>query len=174
MSLSFLRPLALPRASTLTRFLGIAKVSTTTASSITPPAPSAPAKPYRVERTGSNNLPVYLLSKRGGNLKQTRVRRIEGKIAVLRAELQELLKVDESEVTINQLTQQIIIKVSLSSCPYNVRSLTLRIGPQESGSHEIFRGQQVLAGAHGDGTGEGSGELENGVSCFSKQQPAVV
>jgi large subunit ribosomal protein L49 len=109
MSLPFLRPLALPRPSTLTHFLGIARVSTTTASSAT--LTSVPAKPYRVDRSGTNNLPVYLLSKRGGNLKQTKVRRIEGNINVLRADLQQALGVDEKDVTINQLTQHIIIKV---------------------------------------------------------------
>ncbi|KIN00909.1 hypothetical protein OIDMADRAFT_122837 [Oidiodendron maius Zn] len=107
----FLRPLGLPRPSTVTRFLGIARASTSITSSATSTSSTpAAAKPYRVERTGTNNLPVYLLSKRGGNLKQTRVRRIEGNIGVLRAELQEVLGLDESQVTINQLTQHIIIK----------------------------------------------------------------
>jgi large subunit ribosomal protein L49 len=68
-------------------------------------------KPYRITRTGTHNLPVYLLSKRGGNLKQTRIRRIEGNINVLRTDLQAALGVEEKEVMINQLTQQIIVKV---------------------------------------------------------------
>ena len=52
-------------------------------------------------------------AKRGGNLKQTRLRKIEGDIAALRAELQEALKLDEKECVVNQLTKHIIIKVSL-------------------------------------------------------------
>ena len=129
MSLPFLRPLGLPRPSTVTRFLGIARASTTTASGATSTSTPAAAKPYRVERTGTNNLPVYLLSKRGGNLKQTRVRRIEGNISVLRAELQAVLGLDEGQVTINQLTQHIIIKVSLDSRSTEGQYLTLRTGP---------------------------------------------
>jgi len=56
-------------------------------------------------------MPVYLLSKRGGNLKQTKLRRIEGDINVLRSDLQQALGVDEKDVVINQLTKQIIIRV---------------------------------------------------------------
>lgn len=58
---------------------------------------------------------MYLLAKRGGNLKQTKIRRIEGNINVLRTDLQQALGVDEKEVVINQLTQQIIIKVGYIS-----------------------------------------------------------
>ncbi|KAM3083301.1 54S ribosomal protein img2, mitochondrial [Clarireedia jacksonii] len=117
--LSFLRPMALPRATTLRRFLGVAKLSTdapiTTASMSTPVSAStkpatAPKQPYRVSRTPSNKLPVYLLNKAGGNLKQTRVRKIEGDVKVLRTQLQQALGLGEKEVTINQLTQQIIIR----------------------------------------------------------------
>jgi large subunit ribosomal protein L49 len=120
MPLQFLRPMALPRVTTLRRFLGVAKLSTDapkTAASMSTPvsAPTKPAttpkQPYRVSRTPSNNLPVYLLAKSGGNLKQTKVRKIEGDIKLLRAHLQQALGLKENEVTINQLTQQIIIRV---------------------------------------------------------------
>jgi large subunit ribosomal protein L49 len=112
--------MALPRPSTLHHFLGIAKVSTTTASTtttasqsqITPaPATSAQAKPYRITRTPSNNYPVYTLAKRGGNMKLTKLRRIEGDVNVLRDDLQQALGMDQKEVVINQLTKQIIVKV---------------------------------------------------------------
>jgi large subunit ribosomal protein L49 len=120
MPLQFLRPMGLPRVTTLRRFLGVAKLSTdapkATASKAPPvPTPAKPAtapnQPYRVSRTPSNNFPIYLLSKAGGNLKQTKVRKIEGDIQVLRTQLQKALGLKEREVTINQLTQQIIIKV---------------------------------------------------------------
>lgn len=120
MSMPFLRPLGLPRPSTLTRFLGIARASTTAASATAAPSTSAPVKPYRVERTGTKNLPVYLLSKRGGNLKQTKVRRIEGNINVLRTELQEALGLEKEDVVINQLTQQIIIKVGFMKLHFEI------------------------------------------------------
>jgi large subunit ribosomal protein L49 len=112
----------LPRPSTLKHFLGISNASTIASSkkpslppkaaapSTTPQINSAP-KPYLVTRTGTKGVPVYLLSKRGGNLKQTKLRRIEGDINVLRTDLQIALGVEEKEVTINQLTKHIIIKV---------------------------------------------------------------
>jgi large subunit ribosomal protein L49 len=119
--------MALPRPATFKHFLGAARASTSAvSSSSTPTAPfsplssppkasspttDTPAKPYRITRTTTHNLPVYLLSKRGGNLKQTRIRRIEGNINVLRSDLQAALGVEEKEVMINQLTQQIIVKV---------------------------------------------------------------
>lgn len=140
MSLPFLRPMALPRPSTITRFLSLSRPLSTTpspspktplppistpiqTSTSTPNAPSPtdpePAflKPatYRITRTHTNGLPVYLLSKRGGNLKQTKLRRIEGNIMDLRRDLQKALGVeDEKEVVVNQLTQQIIVKVCVS------------------------------------------------------------
>jgi len=43
-------------------------------------------------------------------LKQTKLRRIEGNINVLRTDLQQALGVDEKDVVINQLTQQIIVR----------------------------------------------------------------
>ncbi|KAN0101880.1 Mitochondrial large subunit ribosomal protein (Img2) domain containing protein [Hyaloscypha variabilis] len=116
--LLFLRPMVLPRASTIQRFLGIAKVSTnaTKASSlpVPPPPPQAttPAqqKPYRVTLTPSKNYPIYTLAKRGGNMKLTKLRRIEGDVNALRNDLRQALGVDEKEVTINQLTKHIIVK----------------------------------------------------------------
>ncbi|PQE32373.1 mitochondrial large ribosomal subunit protein [Rutstroemia sp. NJR-2017a WRK4] len=119
MPLQFLRPMGLPRVTTLRRFLGVAKLSTDApkaTASMSPPVSTptkpatAPNQPYRVSRTPSNNFPIYLLSKAGGNLKQTKVRKIEGDIQVLRTQLQKALGLKEREVTINQLTQQIIIK----------------------------------------------------------------
>jgi len=122
MMLPFLRPMALPRPSTLSHFLGVARVSTSAAAApaTTPAAPSAVsslAKPYRVNRTTTNNLPVYLLSKRGGNLKQTKVRRIEGNINVLRTDLQKALGLQDKDITINQLTQHIIVRVGSIRVP---------------------------------------------------------
>lgn len=44
-------------------------------------------------------------------MKLTKVRRIEGDVNALRNDLREALSLDEKEVTINQLTRQIIVKV---------------------------------------------------------------
>ena len=120
MHLSFLRPMALPRPSALRHFLGIARASTTTAriTSSSTPSPSPPQtaaaaqqRPYRITKTPSNNYPVYHLEKRGGNMKLTKLRKIEGDVNVLRSDLQKALGLTEQQVVINQLTRQIIVKV---------------------------------------------------------------
>lgn len=76
------------------------------------PDPSAIAKlPYYIHRTASQQLPIYKLAKRGGNLRQTRLRKVEGDIARLRGDLQEALSLVDEHIKINQLTKHIIIKV---------------------------------------------------------------
>ncbi|RAL64718.1 hypothetical protein DID88_001749 [Monilinia fructigena] len=123
MSLQFLRPMALPRPTTLRYFLGVARLSTNSASShptsqaisvststISPKTSAAVPNqpPYWVSRTPSKNLPVYLLAKAGGNLKQTKIRKIEGDIMKLKDQLEEAFF--NKEIRVNQLTKQIIIK----------------------------------------------------------------
>lgn len=71
---------------------------------------SAPNLPYFVTRTPSNELPVYTLAKRGGNLKLTRVRKIDGKTESLRDELRTALGLREEEGWINRITGQIMLK----------------------------------------------------------------
>lgn len=123
--LPFLRPLALPRASTLQRFLSTSASSNPRSSNAssspaqsTPSAPESTSKPvsshlpYRVERTPSSNLPIYVYAKSGGTRKETRLRKIEGDIDTLRVQLRDALKVDDKDIVINRLTQHIVIKVS--------------------------------------------------------------
>jgi len=134
--LPFLRPMSLPRPSTVHKYLNLSrpllsqtttirKASITTSSSPSPssstplstPPPttatttsSPPLKPYRLIRTPSNKLPIYLLWKRGGNKKLTRVRKIEGDVNLLKSDLQAALGVKEGDVTVNQLARQVIVK----------------------------------------------------------------
>ncbi|KFY04755.1 hypothetical protein O988_00548 [Pseudogymnoascus sp. VKM F-3808] len=115
--MSFLRPLALPRAATLSRFLSTSPAvqstteASTTTSSTSSPAASSQSLEYRVSRTPSAQLPIYLLAKRGGNLKQTRVKKIEGNIAQLREDLKVALGIEEDrEIQVNHLTRHIIVK----------------------------------------------------------------
>jgi large subunit ribosomal protein L49 len=109
--MSFLRPLALPRASTLHRLLSTSSSAAETSTS-TSASETSPQLTYRVSRTPSMQLPIYLLAKRGGNLKQTRLRKIEGNIVELKEDLQRALGiVEEKDIQINQLTRHIIIKV---------------------------------------------------------------
>jgi Mitochondrial large subunit ribosomal protein (Img2) len=67
---------------------------------------------YRVERTPSSNLPIYVYSKSGGTRKETKLRKIEGDIDTLRVQLRDALKVEDKDIVINRLTQHIVIKVS--------------------------------------------------------------
>lgn len=79
-----------------------------------PPTPDASAiakLPYYIHRTASQQLPIYKLAKRGGNLRQTRLRKVEGDIARLRSDLLEALSLVDEHIKINQSTKHIIIKV---------------------------------------------------------------
>lgn len=67
--------------------------------------------PYSVSRTPTRGLPVYQLAKSGGNLKLTRVRKIDGDIEVLRQQLENILSPKPEYVKINPLTNHIMIKV---------------------------------------------------------------
>lgn len=84
--------------------------------SLSPSAPTlsesevAPNLPYYITRTPSNELPIYNLTKRGGNLRQTRVKKISGSIDELRSDLQQELAVPEKECVINRLTNHVVIK----------------------------------------------------------------
>ncbi|CZR64261.1 uncharacterized protein PAC_14159 [Phialocephala subalpina] len=149
MSLTFLRPMGLPRPSTINRFLGVGRISTATASkSVSKPPPPSP-KPtkatnssppsgissietkvytYRITRTPSNNYPIYAMAKRGGNMKLTKIRRIEGDVNAFRRDLMIGLGLGEEEVVINQLTRHVIVKV----------------WTQDKGDSGVFGGKEVI------------------------------
>ncbi|KAI9723731.1 MAG: hypothetical protein M1812_001031 [Candelaria pacifica] len=67
-------------------------------------------EPYIVHRTPSGQLPIYLAAKRGGNLHQTRIRKIEGNVVELRNQLQQALHILPKDIAVNQLTRHILIK----------------------------------------------------------------
>lgn len=72
------------------------------------PSQCAPNLPYFVTRSANNELPIYTLRKRGGNLLVTRVKKIDGDRAVLKQQLKELL--GRNEVVVNGTTGHIMIK----------------------------------------------------------------
>ncbi|KKY14662.1 putative mitochondrial large ribosomal subunit [Diplodia seriata] len=90
----------------------------TTASTTAPVDANAPAVeqvrppilPYFVQRTPSNNLPVYNAQKRGGNRKETKLRKISGDVKALQSELRAYLDIPEHDITINPTTGHIIAK----------------------------------------------------------------
>ena len=101
------------------------------------PTKSTTSEPYFVHRTASSNLPVYLLTKSGGNLKQTIVRKLEGDIAILRDQLREFLKIEKKEdIKINPLTKHVVIKVRsaiwTSHCEANVALPQYRDGGNQT------------------------------------------
>lgn len=67
--------------------------------------------PYHIHRTASQQLPIYHLAKRGGNLHQTRIRKIDGDLMELKKDLRQALGLREEHIAINQLTRHIVIKV---------------------------------------------------------------
>ncbi|KAA6411730.1 MAG: mitochondrial large ribosomal subunit [Lasallia pustulata] len=116
-ALPFLRPLPPPRASFVQCLLR--RISTTaqiTQEAPTPyptaaPQTTIPALPYHVNRTTSNQLPIYNITKGGGGTsKLTRLRKIDGDLAVLRSDLQQALQLKDEHIAINQLTRHIVIK----------------------------------------------------------------
>ena len=70
----------------------------------------APNLPYFVTRSANNELPVYHLNKRGGNLLMTRVKKIDGKKEVLRDELTAALGLEAGLATVNTITGHVMLK----------------------------------------------------------------
>ncbi|KAK2810758.1 hypothetical protein FQN49_008513 [Arthroderma sp. PD_2] len=68
--------------------------------------------PYFIRRTPSNQLPIYLVTKAGGTKQETRLRKTEGDLNALRADLVKYLGLEAkpSEVYINQINGHITIK----------------------------------------------------------------
>ena len=91
--------------------------TTTTPSTLIPapvvPLPEhqcAPNLAYFVTRTPSNELPVYTLRKRGGNLKMTRVKKVDGRVEMLRDDLRSALGLAEAEALVNPITKHVMLK----------------------------------------------------------------
>ncbi|KZF21880.1 hypothetical protein L228DRAFT_269329 [Xylona heveae TC161] len=115
----FLRPLGPPQSSSVHQFMRRISSSTRLYNQVQvkvplsapTPAPAATvSEPYFVHRTPSRQLPIYTLAKRGGNLHQTKIRKVEGDVKVLRDQLQQALQLDSKDITINSLTKHIIVK----------------------------------------------------------------
>ena len=83
-----------------------------------PPAPvvaptvqeTSPTEGYFIRRTPTRNLPIYQLLKRGGNLKQTRVRKIEGEGAQLVKQLEEHLHPKPEWIRVNPINRHVEMK----------------------------------------------------------------
>lgn len=81
---------------------------------------------YHVSRTKSHELPVYHDLKSGGTRKLTYVRKIAGDIRMLKGELQQHLGITDDRISINNLTNHIVIKVGKGT-EYSVGSRRLTV-----------------------------------------------
>lgn len=90
--------------------------------SATPPAPTTPRPgppdprlPYFVSRTPFKKLAVYALNKRGGSLKLTMVKKVEGDKAAFKSALMKELQLEADQVRIKVPTGHIEVSVSLGA-----------------------------------------------------------
>lgn len=85
--------------------------------------------PYFVRRTGSNQLPVYLVTKAGGTKQLTKIQKTEGDLDALREDLAYTLGIDQRspDVSINRLNGHIIVKVWLYSDTQNGLDMRLTL-----------------------------------------------
>ncbi|CCU75797.1 unnamed protein product [Blumeria hordei] len=67
-------------------------------------------RPYLVRRTPSKQLPIYHVTKNGGNKKLTKIGKVEGDTAALTTELRAVFALDEKECRINPLTGHVLVK----------------------------------------------------------------
>jgi large subunit ribosomal protein L49 len=75
-----------------------------------PPATTTPQLTYHVSRTHTNNLPVYTDYKSGGSQKITMITKIAGDAQSLRADLEQLLKLDKKTCWVKPPAGHIILK----------------------------------------------------------------
>ena len=108
---------------------------------------SLPPLAYYVHRTASQQLPIYHLAKRGGNLRQTRIRKIDGNLMELKKDLRHALGLKEEQIAINSLTKHIIIKVRFGPVyhlPEAVTDWRTFPGLEKSRRHEVLDGKKFL------------------------------
>jgi large subunit ribosomal protein L49 len=93
-----------------------------------PTATTTTPKPrYVVSRTHTKNLPVYLETKRGGNLKITTIKKVDGDKQLMRQNLAEAMGLGEDQVQLNPTTGHIVVKASFPP------SLSIVIPPTDTG-----------------------------------------
>lgn len=79
------------------------------------PGPPDPRLPYFVSRTPFKKLAVYALNKRGGSLKLTMVKKIEGDKTAFKSALMKELQLEADQVRIKVPTGHIEVSVSLGT-----------------------------------------------------------
>ncbi|KAI7388387.1 hypothetical protein KC336_g17364, partial [Hortaea werneckii] len=74
------------------------------------PTHCAPNLSYFVTRTANNELPIYNLRKRGGNLLFTRVKKVDGRREDLCEALRAKLGLRRDEVQVNPVTGHVVVR----------------------------------------------------------------
>ncbi|KAI7238734.1 hypothetical protein KC330_g2350 [Hortaea werneckii] len=74
------------------------------------PTHCAPNLSYFVTRTANNELPIYTLRKRGGNLLFTRVKKVDGRREDLCEALRAQLGLKRDEVGVNPVTGHVVVR----------------------------------------------------------------
>ncbi|KAI1429058.1 hypothetical protein F5Y12DRAFT_799206 [Xylaria sp. FL1777] len=117
----------------------IRTIASTETATFPPPSTAEASRrlPYFVGRNNLHNLSVYLKKKRGGNHKITTLKNCEGDLAALKLDLKTALQLHDNEISINSVTNHIVIKVSR---PFH-------IGIQRTSSKH-WAGFITLAGCH--------------------------
>ncbi|KAF2770932.1 hypothetical protein EJ03DRAFT_269506 [Teratosphaeria nubilosa] len=121
----FLRPWAFPKQSTVRHFLRFSTTSrchqeaaqvrqrlTVEPIDLLPAEECAPNLPYFVSRSRNQELPVYTETKRGGSLKQTRIKNVDGSPQALRDAVSHYLGLGEKEAVVNPVNKHIVLKGS--------------------------------------------------------------
>ena len=96
---------------TLTTTSTSAATATTTETAAPPPV----RRPYLVERTPSQKLPVYQLAKRGGNYKLTVVKKVDGDKQALKRDLAQELGLGLEDVRVKTVTGHVELKGHFAS-----------------------------------------------------------
>jgi large subunit ribosomal protein L49 len=87
-----------------------AEINTPASSTQVPPIPTTQKLPYHVERTKSNNFPVYAEYKSHGSLKLTLVRRISGDAHSLCRELASELGLEKGKYSVKHPANIVVLK----------------------------------------------------------------
>lgn len=72
--------------------------------------PATSPIPYFIYKSKTGNYPIYHETKLQGPKLTTRIRKLEGNLAILKEELEKALSLEAKDVEINHLTRHIIIK----------------------------------------------------------------
>ncbi|KXJ89981.1 mitochondrial large subunit ribosomal protein-domain-containing protein [Microdochium bolleyi] len=81
-----------------------------------PAATAAPSEatrariPYFVGKNKFNNFGVYHKNKRGGNLKTTEIKMVDGNIEALKQDLKASLRLESGDIAFNNTTRHLVVK----------------------------------------------------------------